>query len=84
MTSLHSSTCTRCGSPRILAKSWTESRTTLAGIATVSYTKMVCADPECQKLVEEALLADTEKRELARRLKEQAHARRSHAFTRSK
>lgn len=70
MTTLHQSICTRCGKTRVVAKQWTESRETRAGVATVSYTTMVCPDPECQKQVDEVLTSEREKRAEATAIKE--------------
>lgn len=47
-----SNCCVRCGRERIYSKSWEE--TTIAeNQTTITYTEMVCPDPECQKVVDE-------------------------------
>lgn len=43
--------CIRCGKPRIVAKSWSES----AAGSPVTYTLTVCPDAACQKIVDSEL-----------------------------
>lgn len=40
--------CIRCGKLRIVAKSWSEK----VGESLITYTRTVCPDSECQKLVD--------------------------------
>lgn len=43
--------CIRCGTMRILDKTWSET----IGISKVTYTQSVCPNGECQKAVEKLL-----------------------------
>ena len=52
------SSCTRCGKPRIVVKTYEEKVET----STVTYTITECSDPECQKLVNKTLKAEKVKR----------------------
>lgn len=52
------STCTRCGKPRIIVKTYEEKVDT----STVTYTITECSDPECQKLVNKTLKQEATKR----------------------
>lgn len=67
------SSCTRCGKPRIVVKTYEEK----VDNSTVTYTITECSDPECQKMVNKTLQTEKnkrkfikdeqEKREVARR-----------------
>jgi len=52
------STCTRCGKPRVIVKTYEEKIET----STVVYTITECSDPECQKVVNKTLRAEKDKR----------------------
>jgi hypothetical protein len=54
------SSCIRCGKTRVVSKVWQE----YLGQSLVTYTDTVCPDPECQKIVEEEIIARREKKEL--------------------
>lgn len=69
MANTNTSKCTRCGKDRVVSKTWTESRETRVGVATVAYTSYVCPDPECQKIVESSLTKDRLFREESARVK---------------
>ncbi len=47
--------CTRCGKPRVVARTWIEEIETYNGKSKVTHTQTVCPDPTCQKIVEERL-----------------------------
>ncbi len=49
--------CIRCGKIRILEKKWVEK----VGLSTITYTKTVCPDGECQKIVDDELQKKAEK-----------------------
>lgn len=53
------STCTRCGKPRIVVKTYEEKVET----STVTYTITECSDPECQKMVNKTLQTEKKKRQ---------------------
>ncbi|TSC64412.1 MAG: hypothetical protein G01um101493_138 [Microgenomates group bacterium Gr01-1014_93] len=50
--------CTRCGKERIISKSWVEN----VGISKLTHIETICPDKACQKITDEFLLAQTEKR----------------------
>lgn len=71
----YSNPCSRCGKERIFAKTWNESIPTVAGSTTIVHTKTICPDPDCQKIVEEHITAQAEKRAVFNRnLEEKAAA----------
>ena len=53
------STCTRCGKPRIVVKTYDEK----VDNSTVTYTITECSDPDCQKMVNKTLLTEKKKRQ---------------------
>lgn len=63
MTKSYSNPCTRCGKERIDGKKWKENLQTFAGISVITHIETVCPDKECQKLVEEDLRIQKEKKE---------------------
>lgn len=50
--------CPRCGKQRIVTSTFSE----IISKSEVTYTKTVCPDPECQKLIEKGLKNDEKKR----------------------
>lgn len=78
MNKTNTTNCTRCGKPRIISKTWTESRETRVGVATVSYSSSVCPDPECQKIVEASINREREVHAEALRVKEEQMIRRGY------
>lgn len=54
------SKCTRCGKERIVKDSHIEKLEKY----TITYTATVCPDPDCQKIVENGLLAEENKRKI--------------------
>ncbi|OGY13057.1 MAG: hypothetical protein A3F61_01645 [Candidatus Blackburnbacteria bacterium RIFCSPHIGHO2_12_FULL_41_13b] len=67
-------TCTRCGSTRVLAKTWEEVVELYSRKTTITHSQFVCPDPKCQKQVEDQLTQIREKREYAEHQKEIAKA----------
>ena len=51
--------CIRCGKQRVVSRTYTE----VHDNSQVTYTDMVCPDPECQKLLEEQFKNEKLKRE---------------------
>lgn len=45
--------CSRCGKPRIIAKSWKEKVVSHGMVSVVEHTMMICPDKKCQSRVEE-------------------------------
>lgn len=80
----YTSVCVRCGKDRIILKEWDETRETRVGEATVSYTKMVCPDVDCQKIVEETFRVELQKKEHMKKIKVQEDAARKRAIARAK
>lgn len=66
----HSNPCIRCGKERIDLKSWQETVMNFMGTSVITYTETVCADPECQKIVEKNFEIQRKKRELFEKNKE--------------
>jgi len=54
--------CSRCGKPRIVAKTWKEKVISYGTVSYVEYTEMVCPDKECQMLVEKQLKVQSDNR----------------------
>ncbi len=54
--------CIRCGKERIVASTYEE----VVSKSTVTYSVMICPDPDCQKLVDVTLKNDATKREMIR------------------
>lgn len=70
MTKIVANICTRCGSERVVLKTWKEKITTYFGKTTVIHTETTCPNKECQKIVNKQLAAQKEKREKIRKDKE--------------
>ena len=51
--------CSRCGKERTMSKTWTQT----VGNFPLTRTITVCPDPECQKVINDEVLAQKEKRE---------------------
>ena len=58
-----SNPCTRCGNERIVSKTWQQVIESYGRTLTVIHTEYVCIDSKCQKIVEQQLVAQKEKRE---------------------
>lgn len=52
------SACIRCGRERVFEKTWKE----YIGTSLLTYTRSVCVDVECQKIVDEQIALQKEKR----------------------
>ncbi|MBI4058079.1 hypothetical protein HY405_02070 [Candidatus Microgenomates bacterium] len=72
-----SNTCTRCGKLRIPSKTWKEVIEIYGRTSTITHTEYVCADSDCQKVVEKQLLVTREKHEAITRQKEQEQLERA-------
>lgn len=60
----YSNPCTRCGKERIVSRTWEEYIQTYSGAQIVQInSETICPDPSCQKVVEEELDKQREKRE---------------------
>lgn len=71
MTEDSSNVCIRCGKVRIVSKTWTEKIDTFFGQSEVTYTETVCPDPACQKIVEEKIKQEKEKKEALQQEREE-------------
>lgn len=58
MLSTISNPCVRCGKERIILKTWKA----LVGKAQLTYTDTACPDKICQKIINDEILAQKEKR----------------------
>lgn len=65
--------CTQCGKERILFKTWVEKVTPTYGnrTSTVTRSLTVCPDPECQKIVEQKLAVEKDKRDKIKNAREE-------------
>lgn len=54
--------CTRCGEQRIIFKQWKEKVNNAWGTSEITYEETVCPDPQCQKVVEQKLQAERDKK----------------------
>ena len=55
--------CQRCGSKKIIAKTWFEKVPTYSGeFIEVEYSQIICTNEECQKAFEENLKKETDKK----------------------
>ncbi|PIT89193.1 MAG: hypothetical protein COU27_01685 [Candidatus Levybacteria bacterium CG10_big_fil_rev_8_21_14_0_10_36_7] len=63
MTKNYTNPCTRCGKERIDGKKWKENLETFAGISVITHVDTVCPDKNCQKMLEEELARQKEKKE---------------------
>ncbi len=61
------SICIHCGKPRIVSRSWIEQVETLGGISVITHTETVCADLDCQKIVDKELKDQKAKRDALKR-----------------
>lgn len=61
-----SNPCTRCGSERIVSKTWEETIATFSGTMVVVHSLTVCPNPECQKITDGQLAAQRTKQEAIR------------------
>jgi len=66
MKSAAQNVCIKCGKKRIVARTYKE----YVGLTLVTYTDMVCPDPECQKAVDEISAARKEKSDFLKRKRE--------------
>ena len=78
-----SNICTRCGSQRILSKSWEETVELYGRTSKIKHDEYVCTDPECQKIVEKQLQEQKDKRISQEAQKAQEKAARIERATRS-
>lgn len=65
------SLCIRCGRERIFKKTWKE----YLGTSLLTYTRTVCADAACQKIVDKQIALQKEKRQLRMRDKNRQSAK---------
>lgn len=57
------SPCDRCGSPKMIGKTWKENIETFNGKSTIEHTQILCSNKECQKDYDKKLIEDAKKRE---------------------
>jgi hypothetical protein len=78
-----SNLCTRCGSERKLSKTWDEEVALYGRTSKITHTEYVCTDPECQKIVEEQIAVQKEKRVAQENQKEREKQERIKRATRA-
>ena len=69
--------CIRCGKERVTVKTWRE----YIGESLITYTTTTCPDPKCQKIVDEKIAAQVEKRKLLADKRAQSKQARAHLLT---
>lgn len=79
-----SNPCIRCGNQRVFHKTWEEVNMVYGKEITTTYTNFVCPDSKCQKIVEEQLRAQKEKKESFDRHKELEKQNRSRRLAEAK
>lgn len=68
----YSNPCTRCGKERIVSRTWEEYIQTYSGAQIVqTNSETICPDASCQKIVDEELSKQKEKREKVKYDREQ-------------
>lgn len=60
----NSNPCIRCGKQRLKSKQWKEEVKNFWGTSEVTYEDWVCPDKECQKIVDQKIKADKDKKDL--------------------
>jgi len=71
--------CVRCGSPKKVAKRWTEKVKNTSGFMVLEHAQIVCTNKECQAEFDAVILADAQKREKLKQIKLEDSARRQAA-----
>lgn len=67
MQSGYTNPCTRCGKERIVSRTWKERIQTFSGAVIVQINSdTICPDAQCQKIVEEELFVQKQKRDKIR------------------
>lgn len=61
--------CVRCGSKKIISKTWKETLETFAGTSELEISQIVCTNKKCQEQFEISLAQDMKKREEAKEKK---------------
>lgn len=63
--------CTRCGSPRIVTKTWIETIKTFNGDTKLTFSQMECTNKECQEKFDKNLIEENKKRDALKAKKEE-------------
>ncbi len=66
-----SNPCVRCGTQRIILKTWEEHVNTHFGNSIVVHAETICPNKECQKLVDKEIAVQKDKRDKIKKDKEQ-------------
>ena len=56
--------CDRCGSKKIISKTWNETIATFNGKSIIEHSQIVCIDSICQKAFDIKMLEEAKKREI--------------------
>ncbi len=70
-TTLSDNPCVRCGTERIIKKTWKEKVTTYFGTSDVVHTETACPDKACQKILDEKFAKERERLDLMQAAKEE-------------
>lgn len=62
--------CERCGSKRVVGKTWTETVQNFTGTIEVKHQQIICSNDECQAKFEKAYQDEAKKKEALRAKKE--------------
>lgn len=68
--------CIRCGSERIITKTWKETIKTFGGTSELTFEQIVCTNKECQERFEKNAAAETLKRNELKAKKEELDLKR--------
>lgn len=73
--------CERCGSERIVSKTWTKTIKTFDGKSTLIFEQVICTNRECQIRFEKAAKAEKQKQNEIKRKKEELELKRKENIT---
>lgn len=66
-----SNPCVRCGTERIVSKTWKEHINAHFGNSIVVHTETICPNSQCQKLVDKEITAQKDKRDKIKKEREE-------------
>lgn len=69
--------CSRCNSKRKVSKKWTEKIQNTTGFMVLEHTEYKCTNKECQEAFEKEMLAEEQKRERLKQVKQEDAAKRA-------
>ena len=72
--------CSRCGSPKIVSKTWKHNIDTFSGPTEVEISQLVCTNKECQAAFDKNLALDMKRREELKLKKEEFDLKRKESM----